>query len=434
MAARRARAALLGLLLTFTAFAQSVPVLEVSGTINVGSADYITHGIEQAAAKAAPYLIIKLDTEGGTLAATRTIVKAMLASPVPVVVYVSPAGGHATSAGTFLVLASDVAAMAPGTHLGAAHPVLSEGKMDEVMNQKATSDTAAFAESLAKAKARNAEWARSAVEKSSSLVAKEAQEKGIVDIVATDMNELSAVLRGFKLRAPRSNLAVLPDTSPPTETVVMTLKQRLLSFFSHPQMALWLLSLGGLAIWVELTHPGLIFPGVVGGVCVILSLISLQMLPVHYGALGLVLLGMAMMVAEVFVTAFGLLGLGGLLCFIFGSLFLVDTDVPGFAITFLDIVPIALLMAACLFALGFLVYRSRKARIHSGVESLIGAFGSVREPVTASPGGKVFVFGELWNAIADCETPLPRDAIVVVKEVRDMVLLVAPQEGAASPT
>lgn len=409
--------------------AAPVPVLDVSDTINVGTAEYITEGIEKAGAGGAPYVIIRLDTEGGTLAATRTIVKAMLASPVPVVVFVHPAGGHATSAGTFLVLAADVAAMAPGTHLGAAHPVLAEGKMDPIMNEKATSDTAAFAETLAKAKGRNAEWARLSVEKSASLVAKDAKEKNVVDLVASDLGELLAALKGRRLGAPRGSLVALPDVVPETETVGMTLKQRLLSFFSHPQIALWLLSLGALGIWVELTHPGLIFPGVVGGVCVILSLVSLQMMPVHYGALGLVLLGMALMVAEVFVTSFGLLGLGGLLCFVFGSLFLIDTTVPGFQITLADVVPMAGLMAAALFTLAFLVYKSRRASQRSGVASLVGAYGSVREPVSRDTAGKVFVFGELWNAVTDLDSPLPRDAIVVVKEVRDMLLVVAPQAG-----
>lgn len=409
-------------------FGVEVPVLTISDTINVGSADYIQSGIESANEKNAPLIIVQLDTEGGTLQATRTIVKAILNSRSPVVVFVTPKGGHATSAGTFITLAADVAVMSPGTHIGAAHPVLAQGKMDDVMKEKATKDTAAFAESLAKAKGRNTVWARLAVEKSESVIAKTALDKNVIDFMADDLPQLLEKLPNHKLRVQKNGLSQIAEDSLVASHVEPSIRHRLLSFFAHPQMALWILSLGGLCIWIELSNPGLILPGILGGICVILSLISLQMLPIHYGALALILFGMGMMVAEIFVTSYGLLGIGGVLSFVFGSLFLIDTDVPGFQITLLDVLPMAAVLTVGVLVLAYLVLRSRKSRVQSGMESLVGEYAEVKEQISDNQEGKVFIFGELWKARSTKGGAIPPKAIVVVKEVHNMLLVVEPQE------
>lgn len=411
--------------------AAQVPVLTVSDTINVGTADYIESGIENAAERNSPFLILQLDTEGGTLQATRKIVQAILNSKIPIVVFVTPKGGHATSAGTFITLAADIAVMSPGTHIGAAHPVLAQGKMDDVMKEKATKDTAAFAESLAKAKKRNTQWARLAVEKSESVIAKTALEKNVIDFMANDLGDLLGKLPNYDLRVPKNDQKTISSDTYLAHHVPPSIRHRLLSFFAHPQMALWILSLGGLCIWIELSNPGLIFPGVVGGICVILSLISLQMLPIDYGALAFIILGMALMVAEIFVTSYGLLGIGGVVSFIFGALFLVDTDVPGFQIEFLDVLPMAITLILGLFVLAYLVLKSRRAKIQSGMESLVGEYAEVREPISDNKDGKIFIFGELWRARSTGGGEIPRDAIVVVKGVHNMLLVVEPQEKPA---
>ncbi|MCB0405113.1 MAG: nodulation protein NfeD [Bdellovibrionales bacterium] len=412
------------------ASAVSVPVIRVDDTINVGTARYIAKQIKEAETYKPPFLLLELNTEGGTLHATREIVQSMLNASIPIVVYVTPSGGHATSAGTFITLAADVAAMAPGTHIGAAHPVMPGAKMDDVMNEKATSDTAAFAETIAKTRGRNPEWARASVEQSASIPAEAALEKKVIDLVADSRSTLFEKLSGFRFTAAKDGLSQIPEGAFETASKPMSLAEKLLAFFAHPQMALWMLSIGGICLWVELTHPGLIFPGVIGGICIILSLISLQMLPIDYGALALLFLGLGLMIAEIFFTSYGVLGIGGILAFVVGSVFLLDTDVPGFQIGIWDVLPIALLLAGGVVALTFLVLKSRRRSVQAGTESLIGQYAEVRETIAPDSPGSVFVFGELWKAESHTQSPLPPRTIVVVKEVRNMLLVVEPQAKA----
>ncbi|MCB0417016.1 MAG: nodulation protein NfeD [Bdellovibrionales bacterium] len=411
-------------------FATPVPVIRVDDTINVGTARYISKQIAEAESQKAPFLVLELNTEGGTLHATREIVQSMLNATIPIVVYVTPSGGHATSAGTFITLAADVAAMAPGTHIGAAHPVMPGAAMDDVMNEKATNDTAAFAETIAKTRGRNPEWARASVEQSASIPAEEALQKKVIDLVVENRAALFEKLSGFPFTAAKDSLKQMPEGTFESADQPMSLAEKLLAFFAHPQMALWMLSIGGICLWVELTHPGLIFPGVIGGICIILSLISLQMLPIDYGALALLLLGLGLMIAEIFFTSYGVLGIGGLLAFIFGSVFLLDTNVPGFQIGIWDVLPIAVVLAGGVIALTLLVLKSRQRAVQAGTESLIGQFAEVRETVSQDTPGKVFVFGELWKAETLSEKPIPPRSIVVVKEVRNMLLVVEPQAKA----
>lgn len=423
----------LGLLIGFsalTATAASVPVLEVADSINPGTADYIMRNIEAADKTNAPFLILRLDTPGGLLNSTRQIVQTMLAAKIPIVVFVAPKGAHAGSAGALITLAADVAAMAPGTNIGAAHPVLGNGeKIDDTMRDKITSDTAAFAESIAKAKGRNTAWAIESVKKSVSVIADQALKDGVIDLIAEDTDDLMKKLSGFRLRVPKGSVVQLPETAPAAQSILMNLKQRLVSFFADPNLAYLIMTLGGLCLWVELSHPGLIFPGVLGAVCIILSLISFQALPISYGALGLVFVGMAMIVAELFLPTYGLLGAGGIACFIFGSLFLMDTSSPEFQISLGLILPTAAVLAGAAFVLGMLIFETRKVKPRSGMEALVGQFGEVRESLSETPG-KVFLHGEIWNAVSLDGSEFKKGAIVVVSEVKDLLLIVSNRETA----
>jgi len=409
--------------------ALNAPLLTVADTINPGSADYVVSGIHAAEAAGAPFLVIQLDTPGGLLSTTRQIVQAMLNAKIPIVVFISPRGAQAGSAGALITFAADVAAMAPGTNIGAAHPV-SPGaeKTADKMEQKVANDTAAFAESLAAAKGRNKEWASNAVLKSASIPSDEAVRLNVVDFVVEDLVALSEKLRGHKLRVAKHGIRALPDEAPALRSVDPGIKHRVISFFANPSIAYVIMSFGGLCLWIELSHPGLILPGVMGVLCVLLSLVSFQMLPIDYGALALILAGMAMLVAELFVPSFGALGLGGLVAFVVGSLYLMDTQVPEFRISLTLILPTAAALAAFSLALGWLVLKSRRERVRSGNATLIGEFGEVREALSGSEG-QVFVQGELWGAVSIDGAPIARGIVVEVREVRGLRLIVAPRSG-----
>ncbi len=409
---------------TLGALATEIPIVTISDSINPGSGDYIISSIQTAQKNGAPFIVIELDTPGGLLSTTRQIVQEMLNSKIPVVVFVGPRGARAGSAGALITFASDVAIMAPGTNIGAAHPVSPGGaKSDETMEKKIANDTAAFAEGLARARGRNPEWAIKAVRDSASIVAESALKQNVIDFMAEDLSEALQKLSGYTLKMPKQGLKALPEGTFTAKINGPSVRHRLISFFSDPSLAYLIMTLGGLCLWIELSHPGLIFPGVLGSVCIILSLISFQMMPISYGSLALIFLGMAMLIAELFLPTFGLVGIGGVVCFILGSLFLMDTDVPEFQISLGLILPTAAVLAAAAFVIGALVLEARRAKHRSGVETLVGENAKVREEVSTD-SGKVFVHGELWNAITSGEEAIPVDEIAVVTEVRDMLLVV----------
>lgn len=408
-----------------SAFSATVPVLRVADSINPGTGDYLIAGIEQAEREKAPYVLIILDTPGGLLTTTRAIVQKMLNSDVPIVVYVGPRGAHAGSAGALITLAADVAAMAPATNIGAAHPVSGGGeKPDPVMTAKLTNDTAAFAESVAKTRGRNTEWAIKAVRDSVSVIAEEALKQGIIDLMAEDTAALQGKLSGFRFKTAKRNLTHLPTAAVEFTETPMSLRHRLVSFFADPNLAYLIMSLGALCLWVELSHPGLIIPGVVGALCIIVSLVSFQLLPISYGALALIFLGLGFMVAELFLPTFGILGIAGVLSFVFGSLFLMDTTAPEFQISLKLILPTAAVLTGALIFLGAAVMRSLRNKNLSGLEALVGEYGEAREAISAEDG-KVFIQGELWNAKNAEEGIIPKGALVVVKHVQQMKLIVA---------
>ena len=400
-------------------------LIQVSDTINPGTADFIGSAIHSAEAEHAPYLVIELDTPGGLLTSTRQIVRDMLNSSVPIVVYVGPRGARAGSAGALITFAADVAVMAPSTNIGAAHPVSGYAReMSKTMNEKITNDTAAFAESLAKAHHRNPDRAIKAVREAESLPVDKAVAEGVVDLVADDLTDLRAKLSGYTLKVPKHGISRLPDNVPSFQSQTMSVKQRAVSFISDPNLSYLILALGGLCIWVELSHPGLVLPGVVGVICFLVSMISFQALPIDYGALVLTLVGMGLLFSELFFPTYGALGIGGIVCFILGSLFLMDTSVPEFRISTFVIFPTAAVFAAFAVILGLLVMKSRRLRVRSGLEAMIGELGEAREDITEK-AGKVIVHGELWSAVSNDKASIPSGSIVVVREVRDMRLLVS---------
>ncbi len=422
------RLPLLCLLLTVGGLvgAIEVPILTVNDSINPGTGDYLTTGIQNAEKAKAPFVVIQMDTPGGLLSTTRQIVQQMLNAKIPVVVFVGPRGARAGSAGALITFASDVAIMAPGTNIGAAHPVSATGGnagSDSTMEKKIANDTAAFAESLARARGRNTEWAIKAVKDSASISVENALKQGVIDFQAEDLSDALKKISGFTLKAPKQAITSIAPGDYVAKVSPPSVKQKLVSFFSDPSLAYLIMTLGGLCIWIELSHPGLIFPGVLGAICVILSLVSFQMMPINYGALVLIFLGMAMLIAELFLPTFGIVGIGGLVCFVLGSLFLMDTNVPEFQLSLGLILPTAAVLATAAFAIGALVLKTRRTKPHSGMEALLGVTATVRETVTPK-SGKVFVHGEIWNAISTEEAPIEINESVTVIEVREMVLVV----------
>ncbi|MFA6034628.1 MAG: ATP-dependent Clp protease proteolytic subunit, partial [Myxococcota bacterium] len=292
----------------------TVSIVEINGSINPGSADYILGSIREAEKASDRAVIIRLDTPGGLLSSTREIVKGIMSSTVPVVVYVAPDGAHAGSAGVFITLSANVAAMAPGTNIGAAHPVGMGGKDTEKdgehLAKKVENDTVAFMEGIAEKRGRNREWAVKSVKESVSITASAALEQKVIDVVATSVEDLLKKLDGREVKMGEVTV-VLKTAGARLVKREMSLKQKITNTFSDPNISYILFMIGLLGLAMELYHPGVIFPGVIGGICLIMAFISFQVLPINYGGLLLILLGIAMFIAEMYVTSFGILGIGG---------------------------------------------------------------------------------------------------------------------------
>jgi membrane-bound serine protease (ClpP class) len=381
--------------------APHVDLIVIDGSINPAVDDFIREGIGRAKSNGAQALIIQMDTPGGLLTSTRTIVKEMLGAPVPVFVYVAPSGAGAGSAGVFITMAAHVAAMAPGTNIGAAHPVAGGGQeVKGVMGEKIENFTASFAESIAQKRGRNTEWAIQAVRKSVAITEKEALKINVIDIVAKDIEDLLKQADGRTVDLDgRKHVLMLKDARVVTHE--MNLKQKVLNRIADPTIAYLLLMAGILGLYMEFSHPGVIFPGVAGAICLLLAIASLQVLPFSAVGLVLILLGIALLVGEAFVPSFGVLGIGGVVSLTFGSLLLFDAENTGLAVDRSIIFTAALTLGAVVLAISYLVYRSQTAKPTLGIEGLIGEIGEARTKL--SPAGKVFVHGEYWNARADGE-------------------------------
>ena len=378
-----------------------VDLIVVDGTINPAVADFIRESIERTKTNGANALVIQLDTPGGLVDSTRSIVKEMLAAPVPVIVYVAPSGARAGSAGVFITLAGHVAAMAPATNIGAAHPVAGTGQeVKGAMGEKIVNDMAAFIETIAQRRGRNTEWAIQAVRKSVSITESEALKKNVIDIVAKDINDLLAQAHGraVDVNGRKQELALKDARVVQHE---MSVRQKVLNSIAHPNIAYLLMMAGILGLYMEFSHPGTIFPGVAGAICLLLAFASLQLLPINYTGLALMVLGLALLIGEAFIPSFGVLGVGGIISLALGSLLLFDTPTSDFAVDRSIVFTAVATLGVFVFAISYLVVRSQSAAPTLGMEGLIGKVGEARSKL--SPNGKVFVHGEYWDAQGDGE-------------------------------
>jgi membrane-bound serine protease (ClpP class) len=382
---------------TLLSVAQKVISINVNGTINPASAAFIERSITKAERENAECLIIHLNTPGGLLKSTRQIVTDILASRVPVVVYVSPGGAHAGSAGVFITMAAHIAAMAPGTNMGAAHPVSLQGPIDTIMNDKTTNDAAAFIRTIAQKRKRNLEWAEEAVRKSVSITENEALQKNVIDLIAANDNELLKNLDNKEI-ALSSGTKKLHTKNASLVTLGMTALEKFLDTLSDPNIAYILMMLGFYGLLFELYSPGAIFPGIVGGICIILAFYAMHTLPVNYAGLALIIFGIILLLLEIKVTSHGMLAIGGIICLVLGSFFLFDTNsaLEFFKISKTIIFTITGVSAMFFLFMAWMGINSQRVKPVSGMEALIGLAG---ETLTIlNPSGSVRVHGELWSA------------------------------------
>jgi membrane-bound serine protease (ClpP class) len=391
--------------------AAEIPVVELDGIVHAVSARHVVSAIDAADQAGAPLLVLRLDTPGGLDTAMRQIVERMLNCRTPVAVFVGPSGARAASAGFIITVAADVAAMAPGTNIGAAHPVSGLGQMDEVMSKKVASDAAAYIRGKAARRGRNVEMAEKAVLESRSFTDKEALENRLIDLVAKDVDELLRALEGREITRFDGTRTALRLNGHSTRVVRMDWRQGILSAVASPQI-LFLLLLGALAgIGAELSHPGAIFPGVVGVLCLILFLFASQVIPVNWAGVLLVVLALALFAAEVKVASHGLLTLGGIISMILGALMLVDSEAAEMRVPLGLLLPAAVVTAAGTIALVRLVVAAQRRRPVTGAEGLVGRRGVADTDL--APDGWVVVFGERWRALAE-DTVRSGDPVSVV--------------------
>jgi membrane-bound serine protease (ClpP class) len=381
-----------------SAASAEVPVVELDGVVHAVSATHVVQAIERADAMQAPLLVIRIDTPGGLDTSMRQIVDKMLNCRTPVAVFVGPSGARAASAGFIITVSADVAAMAPGTNIGAAHPVSGLGQMDEVMSKKVTSDAAAYIRGKAERRGRNVEMAEKAVVESRSFTEKEALEHKLIDLVAQDVPDLLRQLDGRELRRFDGTSVTLRLGGERTLQMRMDWRQAILSTIARPEV-LFLLLLGALAgLGAEISHPGLIFPGVIGALCLILFLFASQIIPVSWAGVLLILLAVGLFVAEVKVASYGLLTVAGLVAMILGAMMLVDSDVPELRVSVWTLLPVILAFAGFTIAIVRLVLQAQRRLALTGAEGLIAQAGEAASDL--APEGWVLVQGERWRAVA----------------------------------
>ena len=449
-------------------------VLDLKGAIGVATAEYIVGGIDDAQERNANLVIIRMDTPGGLMEPMRDIVQSILASSVPVATYVTPGGARADSAGTYILLASHIAAMAPTTHLGAATPVslMGEDTRDEkptnplapppleneetdsedsesageteeseaadseaedkppieggAMDRKVMNDAVSYIRALAEAHGRNADWAEDAVRTAATLTATEALEKNVIDLIADNQADLLDAVNGMEVQVNNSVFTV--DTESLTiETIEPGWRLKVLGAIAQPEVAILLLMVGLYGLLFEGYNPGAIIPGVAGVICLLLAAYALQVLPVNYVGLALILVGLALITAEAFVPSFGALGLGGIAAIIFGSIMMFDSGIPGFGISIAFVVTMAVIVGGLLLWLVSYLIKARRQGAVSGKDRIIGAHGVAMESFTGQ--GKVWLEGEAWSAIS--HKPVEKDQTVVIRSLDGLVLNVEPVSESA---
>ena len=374
--------------------------IEVDGIINPPTAKFIIDSIDEAAKEGGQCLIIQLDTPGGLMESMRLIVKKILTSNIPVIVYVSPKGARAASAGVFITMAAHIAAMAPGTHIGAAHPVTlgAEGKENKTMTDKIVNDTVSNIKSIAKTRGRNVDWAEKAVRKSVSVTEEEALKLNVVDLISSDLQDLLTKIDGRVVKFDGTSRTLLTKGMQP-RSLQMSWRDKLLDVISNPQIAYYLLMLGGMGIFFELSNPGAILPGVVGGIFLILAFYALQVLPVNYAGLALILFAIILFIAEIKVVSHGLLAVGGVISLLLGSLMLFQSPAEYMRISLSVIIPAVLVTSAFFIFAATMAIRARLTKPTTGMEGLVGETGTASTPI--APEGKVAIHGEIWDVVSD---------------------------------
>lgn len=396
--------------------AEEAFIIGLEGTINPGAAMYVTKGLQKAESQGARVVVLRLDTPGGLGSSMRTIIKAILNSPVPVAVWVGPRGARAASAGVMITIAAHIAAMAPGTNIGAAHPVMAGGgDIGKTMSEKVVNDMAAYARGIAKDKGRNGEWVEKAIRESVSITAEEAVKKHVVDLIARNIDELLKKIDGRTVIVNGKKL-VLKTAGLEKVYYHQNFRDRVLRTISDPNIAYILMMIGLAGLYFELAHPGAIFPGVAGGISLILAFYSFQTLPVNYAGLLLIILSIILFIAEIKVTSYGMLSMGGLISLFLGSLMLFDN----MQVSLQLMMPTVVLVGGFFVVVAALAFRAYRSKPKSGVDGLIGEVGLVKEKL--DPGGLVFVHGEYWKATAD--EPVEEDERVEVIEMEGLTLKV----------
>jgi membrane-bound serine protease (ClpP class) len=420
------RLLLLPALLTTIALATfcSAEVLKVSvdDAIQPVTAEYIGRALEAAAANHDDAVLIEINTPGGLVDSTREIIEKIVASPVPVIIYVTPSGSRAASAGFFILESADVAAMAPGTNTGAAHPVLLGGKMDDVMKQKMENDAAALMRSVVAKRGRNVELAESAVRESKSFTDQEALDKKLIEYIAPSEHDLFLQLKGKNFKRFNGTTVTLSLADEHVRDYQMTLKQRILSHLMDPNIAFILMAIGALALYAEFNHPGAVIPGTVGVVFILLAAFALNLLPVRFAAIAMIIGAFALFAAEAKFASHGILTTGGIVLLTLGGLFLVDGPIPEMRVHLTTALAVSIplgIITAFLMSLGL---RARRNKVVTGEQGLIGEIGIAQTALT--PAGKVFVHGELWDAVSAINVPAGER--IVVRQVDGFTLRVDP--------
>jgi len=398
-----------------------VYIIEISGSINPAVADFLKKGVEKASEDDVSCIIIKIDTPGGLAESMRIIVKTIFASKVPVVTYVAPSGARAASAGVMITIAADIAAMAPGTNIGAAHPVGAGGKdIGGTMSEKVTNDMVAQVKSIAEKRGRNVKWVEKAVRESVSVTETEALKLNVINIVAKDLDDLIRQINGRKIE----NKGVLKLDHPKKTMIEESLRTKVLKIISDPNIAYILMMIGLAGLYFELSHPGAVLPGVVGGISIILAFFAFQTIPVNYAGFLLIVLAIVFFIMEMKIASYGLLSVAGITSLLLGSLMLFEENGTGMRLSWQVLVPTLMVVSGFFVVISGLVFKSHLSKPRTGATGLLGEIGVVKEPILQE--GKVFVHGELWKATS--KDPVEKGVKVRVIKVENLVLEVEPVE------
>lgn len=402
--------------------AGEIVVASYEGVINPVAAEYLHDALTLAHSLDAQALIFKLDTPGGLDTSMRLMIKDMTGSPVPVIVFVAPSGGRAASAGVFITMAAHVAAMAPGTNIGAAHPVaMGGGEIDNTMKEKMENDAAAYIKSIAEQRGRNVAWAEDAVRKSVSATEHEALKLKVIDMVAENISALLKQMNGRTIALATGTITFSSET-PTLREFPMGTRLELLKILSDPNIAYLLMSIGTIGIMAELYSPGAILPGIIGAISLILAFYSLQSLPVNYAGALLVVLGVVFLLLEISVTSYGLLALGGLAAMTLGGLLLIKSDAPFMQVSLSFLLPTILTIGALIGAVIWMAAKGGRRRPVTGIDGMIGSIGIAKTDL--NPRGQIFVQGEIWEAIS--QTPIRQGEDAEVRSVEGLTVNVAP--------